>query len=53
MRKLTIVAISFLVVLQFAVIVGGYITTRQAREVCKIQNTYMVDGTTYLCENKQ
>lgn len=52
MEKLTIIAISFLVVLQFAVIVGGYITTKQAREVCKIQSTYMVDGTTYLCEDK-
>ena len=52
MKKLIIIAIAVLLILLLANVVGGYVTIKEAKKVCKFQNTYTVDGTIYPCEDK-
>lgn len=37
----------------FLYLACAVVTTKQAKEVCKVQSTYIINGTTYLCEGKK
>lgn len=36
----------------FSYLAGAIVENKNAKEVCKVQSTYIINGTTYLCEGK-
>ena len=50
MQKIIIIVAVVLIILDIG---NGYFSVKEAEKACKFQNTYMVSGTTRLCEDKQ